>query len=131
MVGESGDYELMEQAAVLKMLVAPDVALSGFHPLDGARCPRSLGLDERVASQVADHSRDRVEAAQRGVETGLAVFRRDPPVLTDSQIFCDMTTSPNGRRMPPAVVSSQTPLPGANQDRSAGTTNSASSPSAA
>jgi hypothetical protein len=95
LVGSGG--ELLEQAAVLHDVgYAPEVALTGFHPLDGARHLRSIGMDERVVSLVAHHSCAHVEAERRGLGAALGDFKPGPPVLTDCLIFCDMTTSPDG-----------------------------------
>jgi hypothetical protein len=103
MVGGSlaaADGELLEQAAVLHDVgYAPGVALTGFHPLDGARHLRSIGMDERVVSLVAHHSCAHIEADQRGLGAFLGEFKRGPQVLTDCLIFCDMTTSPDGLRV--------------------------------
>src|SRR5664279_2302487 len=41
---------------------APGVRLTGFHPLDGARLLRSLGVETRVCALVAHHSAAHVEA---------------------------------------------------------------------
>jgi putative nucleotidyltransferase with HDIG domain len=91
------DAQLLAQAAVLHDVgYAPDLAVTGFHPLDGARYLRSIGLDERVVSLVAHHSCARVEAEERGLGPALGEFESGPPELTAFLIFCDMTTSPDG-----------------------------------
>ena len=48
---------------------APDLAATGFHPLDGARWLRKDGFDDRVTNLVAHHSCAHVEAAERGLAT--------------------------------------------------------------
>src|SRR6478609_1773544 len=45
---------------------APELAATGFHPLDGARFVRSHG-QERLAALVAHHSGARNEAKLRGI----------------------------------------------------------------
>lgn len=52
------DAELLEAAAVLHDIgYAPDLAKTGFHPLDGARYLRDVAnADERVVQLVAHHS---------------------------------------------------------------------------
>ncbi|HEX3613777.1 MAG TPA: HDIG domain-containing protein [Sporichthyaceae bacterium] len=78
---------------------AADVKLTGFHPLDGARHLRHLGVDERVVTMVAHHSCASVEADERGLEAQLQhEFPVEPGVLADALIFCDMTTGPNGEQ---------------------------------
>jgi hypothetical protein len=85
------------QAAVLHDVgYAPDVAVTGFHPLDGARYLESVGVDDEVVSLVAHHSCARIEAEERGLGTNLSEFPPGPAELTDFLIFCDMTTSPDG-----------------------------------
>jgi putative nucleotidyltransferase with HDIG domain len=76
---------------------AADVKRTGFHPLDGARYLRSLGVDERVVTLVAHHSCASVEADERGLEAQLhGEFPVEQGVLADALIFCDMTTGPSG-----------------------------------
>lgn len=76
---------------------APEVVDTGFHPLDGARYLRRLGLDEDVVSLVAHHTCALAEAAERGLDGVLAAeFAVGDPVLQDALCFADMTTSPDG-----------------------------------
>jgi putative nucleotidyltransferase with HDIG domain len=66
--------EELEVAAWLHDIgYAPDLVVSGFHPLDGARFLRRTGLDERVVSLVAHHSYARIEAEVRGLGAELAL----------------------------------------------------------
>lgn len=46
---------------------APDLVVTGFHPLDGARWTRDQGMDARLARLVAHHSCARYEARVRGL----------------------------------------------------------------
>src|SRR5215469_9740250 len=46
---------------------APELAETGFHPLDGARYLRRVGVDGQVVSLVAYHSCARMEADARGL----------------------------------------------------------------
>jgi hypothetical protein len=88
---------VLVQAAVLHDVgYAPDVAVTGFHPLDGARYLESIGVDDEVVSLVAHHSCARVEAEERGLRAERCEFAPGPAELTDFLIFCDMTTSPDG-----------------------------------
>ncbi|MFJ9416217.1 HD domain-containing protein [Streptomyces sp. NPDC101227] len=94
-----GDAHLMEAAAVLHDIgYSPQIASTGFHPLDGARFLRDQeGVDERVVRLVAHHSCALLEAEERGLRAELAdEFELERPELVDALIFCDMTTTPDG-----------------------------------
>lgn len=93
------DAELLESAAILHDVgYAPEIARTGFHPLDGARFLRGLGADERVVCLVANHSCALLEADERGLRAELEEFPQEAPHLTDALIFCDMTTTPSGEK---------------------------------
>jgi hypothetical protein len=82
---------------------APQLAETGFHPLDGARFLRRVDVDERVVSLVAYHSCARIEAEVRGLGAQLAAeFSPGDPVLADALLYCDMTTGPDGDYVRPA-----------------------------
>jgi len=75
---------------------------TGFHPLDGARYLRCIGMDEEIVRLVAHHSLALLEAAERGLDGELAgEFPPGAPVLTDALCFADMTTSPDGEPVEP------------------------------
>lgn len=67
------DAALLEAAAVLHDIgYAPDLAKTGFHPLDGARYLRDIAnADERVVHLVAHHSCAWMEAEARGLREEL------------------------------------------------------------
>ncbi|MFE2633944.1 HD domain-containing protein [Streptomyces scopuliridis] len=93
------DADLMEAAAVLHDIgYAPDVATTGFHPLDGARYLREFAhADERVVCLVAHHSCSWMEAEARGLRGELeAEFPRQSAYLNDALCYCDMNTTPDG-----------------------------------
>ncbi|MEU1408527.1 HD domain-containing protein [Streptomyces sp. NPDC005728] len=93
------DAELLEAAAVLHDIgYSPDLAKTGFHPLDGARYLREVArADERVVRLVAHHSCAWMEAEARGLREELETeFQRETPELTDALCFCDMNTTPEG-----------------------------------
>ncbi|MFF4228000.1 HD domain-containing protein [Streptomyces sp. NPDC001820] len=93
------DAELMEAAAVLHDIgYSPDLANTGFHPLDGARYLRDIAnADERVVHLVAHHSCAWMEAEARGLRDELEVeFSREHPDLNDALCYCDMNTTPDG-----------------------------------
>jgi hypothetical protein len=93
--------DVLVQAAFLHDVgYAPAIAETGFHPLDGARYLASRGdVDRRVVLLVAHHSFARVEAGLRGLALALdkEFPQLDEPLLTDALVFCDMTTTPDGR----------------------------------
>ncbi|TCR22914.1 HD domain-containing protein [Streptomyces sp. BK205] len=94
------DAETLVAAAVLHDIgYAPVVAVTGFHPLDGARHLRTLpGVGERVVRLVANHSFAVLEAEERGLQEILAAEfpQLDEEFLVDALVYCDMTTTPDG-----------------------------------
>ncbi len=93
------DAELLEVAAVLHDIgYSPDLAKTGFHPLDGARYLRDVAdADKRVIRLVAHHSCAWMEAEARGLREELeAEFPRESAELADALCFCDMNTTPDG-----------------------------------
>ena len=102
-LGRDGD--LLTAAAWLHDIgYAPGVASTGLHPLDGARHLRDAeGASGPLCRLVAYHSCAINEAAERGLARDLtAEFRPARRDLADALTYCDMTTSPDGRRMPVA-----------------------------
>jgi len=100
------DTDLIEAAAWLHDIgYAPALAVTGFHPLDGARYLRDEeGAAAAVCALVAHHSGAVAEAAERGLsESLLAEF----PLGGDlgghlvALTYCDFTTGPHGERLPP------------------------------
>lgn len=75
---------------------APELATTGFHPLDGARFLAGLGA-ARIAGLVAHHSGAALEAELRGLDAQLAEFADERGPVRDALWACDMTTSPVGR----------------------------------
>ncbi|MFD9970583.1 HD domain-containing protein [Streptomyces sp. NPDC059011] len=93
------DAELLEAAAVLHDIgYSPDLAKTGFHPLDGARYLRDVAnADIRVTRLVAHHSCAWMEAEARGLREELeSEFPRERAELSDALCFCDMNTTPDG-----------------------------------
>ena len=93
-----GSGELLVAAAWLHDIgYAPTLAVTGFHPLDGARFLREEGAEDRLASLVAHHSCAVHEARVRGLDgVLLAEFKREESPTYDALVFCDMTTGPAG-----------------------------------
>ena len=101
------DTDLIETAGWLHDIgYAPALAVTGFHPLDGARYLRDrTDAAPAVCALVAHHSGAVVEAAERGLsEALLAEFPLDghwgEQVIAIT--YCDFTTGPRGERVSPA-----------------------------
>jgi hypothetical protein len=77
---------------------APELADSGFHPLDGARFVRAAG-HERLARLVAHHSASEAEAEERGYAEELAEFPVEESLVARALTYCDLTTAPDGDRV--------------------------------
>jgi predicted hydrolase (HD superfamily) len=93
------DAELLSCAAWLHDIgYAPDLASSGFHPLDGARYLRDIeSADRRLCRLVAHHSCAVVEARRRGLADELmAEFPPIDGLVAHALTYCDVTTSPDG-----------------------------------
>lgn len=109
------DAELVIAAAWLHDVgYAPDLIVTGFHPLDGARYLRDVeGADPRVCQLVAHHTFARIEAAERGLDGELNTEFPAGGIdhaagesasagvdLADALTYCDVTTSPDGDQVP-------------------------------
>ena len=93
------DADLLEAAAWLHDIgYSPELADTGFHPLDGARYLRDVEhADPRLCSLVANHSCAILEADERGLADVLSSeFPSPDPKLNDALAYCDMTTTPTG-----------------------------------
>lgn len=77
---------------------APEIAMTGFHPLDGARFLRARGY-EHVARLVAHHSGARHEAVLRGIDGYEDEFPFEDSALDQALTYCDLTTGPAGKRL--------------------------------
>ncbi|MEU8519501.1 HD domain-containing protein [Streptomyces sp. NBC_01216] len=97
-----GESSLLVAAATLHDVgYATRLAVTGFHPLDGARFLRDEhGADERLVRLVANHSFALLEAEERGLRAELAAEfpLLEEPLLVDALVYCDMTTTPDGGR---------------------------------
>lgn len=94
-----GDADLLEAAAWLHDIgYTPELADTGFHPLDGARYLRDVQhADPMLCRLVANHSCATLEAEERGLAGVLASeFPSPDPALNDALAYCDMTTAPTG-----------------------------------
>lgn len=95
------DRDLLVAAAHLHDVgYAPELAKTGFHPLDGARWIRDHGPGGRLACLVAHHSCAIYEAQVRGLrEILLSEFEAEDSATYDALVFCDMTTGPRGEML--------------------------------
>lgn len=75
---------------------APQLAVTGFHPLDGARYLAELGHDPQLVALVAHHSAAILEAEERGLGDQLVAWRREEGPVTDALWAADMTMGPRG-----------------------------------
>jgi HD superfamily phosphodiesterase len=93
------DADLLEAAAWLHDIgYSPQLADTGFHPLDGARYLRDVEhADPRLCKLVANHSCAILEADERGLSDALSSeFPSRDSKLNDALAYCDMTTTPTG-----------------------------------
>jgi predicted hydrolase (HD superfamily) len=93
------DADLLEAAAWLHDIgYSPELADTGFHPLDGARYLRDVEhVDPTLCGLVANHSCAIIEAEERGLADALSrEFPAPAPMLADALAYCDMTTTPTG-----------------------------------
>jgi HD domain len=95
------DRDLLMAAAYLHDVgYAPELAETGFHPLDGARWIRDHGPGGRLAHLVAHHSCAVYEAQVRGLrEILLSEFEPEESATYDALVFCDLTTGPRGESL--------------------------------
>lgn len=93
------DADVLVAAAYLHDLgYAPALALTGFHPLDGAEYLSAIG-EPRLARLVANHSGAKHEAALRGCAPQLKAYPDEADLLTACLTYCDLTTGPQGQRV--------------------------------
>jgi HD superfamily phosphodiesterase len=96
------DADLLEAAAWLHDIgYSPELVVTGFHPLDGARYLRHVQhAEEQICRLVARHSCAIIEAEERELADELSrEFPPADPALSDALAYCDMTTTPTGNRI--------------------------------
>jgi hypothetical protein len=92
------DGEILCAAAWLHDIgYSAEVAMTGFHPLDGARHLRDVGAVPALCALVAHHSGAIHEARLRGLADELSEFVDERTSVRDALWFCDMTTGPDGQ----------------------------------
>lgn len=95
---EAEDRPLLEAAAWLHDIgYGPEIADTGFHPLDGARFLERCAAPQRLINLVANHSCARFEADERGMLPELQTYELEVGPVADALIWADMTTGPTGQ----------------------------------
>lgn len=91
--------ELVRAAWLHDIGYAPNLATTGFHPLDGAHYLRDVEqADERLCALVAHHACAVVQGRHRCADARLPVAFRPPTgLVAEALVYCDMTTGPDGR----------------------------------
>lgn len=98
---DPGDRELLRAAAWLHDVgYAPPIALSGFHPLDGARFLESQGWPPRLCCLVAHHSGARFMARMLDLGDQLAAYPDEGSPVTDALAYADQTVGARGESLP-------------------------------
>jgi hypothetical protein len=105
-VGQTADLVEPEWRSVLSdagwlhdIGYSPALALTGFHPLDGARWLRDHGWPNETCRLVAWHSEAFEEARLYGLDEELtAEFVRPPWRVSAALAWADLTSSPTGKR---------------------------------
>jgi hypothetical protein len=77
---------------------SPEIAATGFHPLDGARWLSDNGWPTDTCRVVAWHTEPWEEGRLRGLEEQLAELDRPPPLVAAALAWADLTSSPSGER---------------------------------
>lgn len=91
------DADLLVAAAWLHDVgYTPSIAVSGFHPLDGARYLASLNACGRLCALVANHSGAYHESLLLNLAVELSEFPDEKSLARDGLWYADMTTSPDG-----------------------------------
>ena len=86
---------LVAAAYVHDIGYSPALAMTGFHPLDGARFVTDAGYPD-IAYLVAHHTGARNEAELRGLPELLDEFPFENSLLHRALTYCDLTTGPAG-----------------------------------
>jgi putative nucleotidyltransferase with HDIG domain len=98
-VGEDADL-LVAAAWLHDVGYAPDLADTGFHPLDGAAYLRRIDAPERLVCLVAHHTCALLEADMRGLASRLEEqYPREESATADALWYADLTTGPDGQRL--------------------------------
>lgn len=96
------DDDLVSAAWLHDIGYAPELATTGFHPLDGALYLQRVGAPERNVALVGAHTGASQEADERGLRTQWAVLPRPDRGKLDVLTLIDMVTSPTGEPVRPS-----------------------------
>jgi putative nucleotidyltransferase with HDIG domain len=97
-LGEEGEL-LLAAAWLHDVGYARELAVTNFHPLDGARYLRTTDVPSRLVDLVALHSSAAAEASALGLDDELAEFADERTLTRDLLWFVDMTIGPDGQCM--------------------------------
>ncbi len=75
---------------------APELAHTGFHPLDGARFLQGLSVHANVVGLVAHHTGAAYEAEERGFSGALAALPTPTPTDLEELNLLDLVIGPDG-----------------------------------
>jgi putative nucleotidyltransferase with HDIG domain len=91
------DADVLVAAAWVHDIGYADItAVTGFHPLDGARYLQAMRWPARVVGLVAQHSGARFVAAARGLADDLSAYPDEGGLMSDALTYADQTVSPSG-----------------------------------
>lgn len=88
--------EVAAAAWVHDLGYAEELAMTGFHPLDGATFLKDQGAPAEVVALVAHHTGADVEAEERGLTAALAEMPTPDPTALDVVTLLDLVTAPDG-----------------------------------
>jgi putative nucleotidyltransferase with HDIG domain len=91
--------ELVAAAWLHDIGYARAAAVTGFHPLDGARYLAEQLWPMRIAGLVAHHSGARFVAAARGLDRALAAYPDEGGRMADALTYADQTVGVTGERL--------------------------------
>ena len=81
---------------------APEIATTGFHPLDGAIYLQGLSAQANVVALVAHHTGAAYEAAERGLSGALAALPAPNPTDLEELNLLDLVIGPSGSPTSPS-----------------------------
>lgn len=99
--GLVGD-DLVSAAWLHDIGYAPELATTGFHPLDGARYLQEVGAPARIVALVASHTGARQEADKRNLLAEWSELPRHDRGQLDVLTLIDMVASPTGEPVRPS-----------------------------
>ena len=98
LLGAPWSSALLDAAWLHDVGYGPSVAVTGFHPLDGARWLKAKGWSTDVCCLVAWHTRAGTEATLRHLAAELVAEFPSPPELAQAALaWADLTSSPDGQ----------------------------------